>query len=208
MNTFTGKQWNAMMAHCQDKKIIKNNANDNLRWPVLSNGHLMFTDSFSILSVKVPIVTVHAADPEYVGGGLTRLDFDIFEKVLCKDTMMVTEDGLFKNGKQISEWRYINTAQTAMFYKVIKDGRDMAGKMNDMELRNFSDHYGIGHKYLSRISDVANSLKGAVRVLPSGGKYNEETKRFTVPLFYCEFATNNEIEGVYAPIRLARENVD
>ena len=197
-----------MLAHCCDKKIVNRNTNDNLRWPVFSNGHLLFTDTFSILSVKVPVTTVHVADPEYIGGGLTRLDFDLFEKVLCKDTMTVTEDGLFKNGKQISEWRYINTAQTAMFYKVIKDGRDMAGKMTDVELRNMADHYGIGHKYISKIADMANSLKGAMRILPSGGKYNEEIGRFAAPMFYCEFAQNNEIEGVYAPIRLARENVD
>ena len=118
MNTFDGKQWKALMAHCLDKKIIKKRINNNLHWPVLCQGHLVFTDSFSIASVKVPIVTVHAADPEYVGGGLMRLDHDLFEKVLVKDIFTVTEDGLFKNGKQISEWRYINTASTAGFTSI------------------------------------------------------------------------------------------
>lgn len=203
MNTFNGKQWKALMSHCLDKKIIKShlNINNNLRWPVLCQGHLVFTDSFSIASVKVPIVTVHVADPEYVGGGLMRLDHDLFEKILVKDIFMVTEDGLFKNGKQISEWRYINTASTAGFVKLIQDTEKNAKSTHtEGELKNYIDHFWFDKTYISRMADMTEAFSGIAHILPSYGRLSENGN-YQMPTMYCEYGLDNTVQSMYAPKR-------
>lgn len=200
MNTFTGKQWKALMSHCIDKRKISQSTNDNFHWPVLSNGHLVFSDTYCIVSVKVPIVTVHAANPEYIPGGLMRLDQDLFDKILMKDVFMITEDGLFKNGKQISEWKYVYNATAASFSKLIDDAQKMLGKMTSDSLQNCVNHFGISHKYLTKMADVADSLGGPVKLYPVGGERTSETT-FKVPMFLAEFGP--EITGVYAPIKMA-----
>lgn len=201
MNTFDGKQWKALMAHCLDKKGTKKHINDNLRWPVLCQGHLVFTDSFSIASVKVPIVTVHAADPEYVSGGLMRLDHDLFEKVLVKDIFTVTEDGLFKNGKQISEWRYINTASTAGFVKLIQDTEKNAKSPHtEGELKNYIDHFWFDKTYVSRMAEMTEAFSGLAHILPSYGKLCENGN-YQMPTMYCEYGLDNTVQSMYAPKR-------
>ena len=209
MNTFTGKQWKALIAHCKDKKKMDRTTNDNLRWPVLDQGHLIFTDTRCMVSVEVPIVTVHSADPEYVGGGLVRLDYDLWEdKILAKDTYIVTEDGLFKNGKQISEWRYINTATTKGFQQLMDRAHNNAAKMDSDELSFYWESHMFSYKMLQRMSDLAVAFGDNPRIIavcehieydPSKGDSFTNPRRFGLPTIYCEFAL--ELAAQYAPMR-------
>lgn len=199
MNTLTGKQWKALMAHCMDKRKMTRTTDDNLRWPVLFNGNLIFSDRNCIVTFKVPFVEVHAADPEYISGGLLRLDQDLWDKILVKDTFVITEDGLFKNGKLISPWRYVHNATASFYYSYVKVCKDSFGKMTNDSLQNCINHFGIGHKYLTKIADLADSLGTAVKFYPTGGERTSDTT-FKVPTFLAEFGP--EITGVYAPVRL------
>lgn len=199
MNTFTGKQWKALMAHCMDKRKVTQTTDDNLRWPVLSNGHLIFSDKNCIVTFKVPFVEVHAADPEYIPGGLMRLDQDLSEKILVKDIFMITEDGLYKNGKLISPWRYVHNGTVSSFYKLVKDSKESLGKMTTDSLQNCVNYFGIGHKYITKIADLADALGGAIKLYPVGGERMSDTT-FKVPTFVAEFGP--DITGVYAPVRL------
>lgn len=199
MNTFTGKQWKALMAHCMDKRKVIQTTDDNFRWPVLSNGNLIFSDKNCIVTFKVPFVEAHSADTEYIPGGFMRLEQDLSDKILVKDTFIITEDGLFKNGKLISPWRYVHNATASSFCNLVKASKDSLGKMTNDSLQNCVNHFGIGRKYLTKIADLADALGGAIKLYPVGGERTSDTT-FKAPVFLAEFGP--DITGVYAPVRL------
>lgn len=190
---FTGKQFKALMANCIERnKLVKGSA-ENLHYPVLSaGGKLIFTDSYTMVSVETSLVTVQSADKQYVDGGLMRLDFDLWEKILVKDKFEINEIGLYKNGKLFGTWKYVNTATSSGFADIIDTAKNKAasGTMDDM--RYYYQNFCFRGKYLSRMTDIAEAFDCCVNVIPCINVVPDSEnqpfgKRYQHTESFCEF---------------------
>lgn len=199
---FNGKQWKALLEHCYKYKRGTRSSLilQGLKYPILSNGYLYFTDNIGIVRTYVG---VHFADKKTV-----RLDLS--RKILVKDIVKIDEAGVEIDASSGSilyyHWEDIHPSIEKVQFDELFENVEKSFGLNDKERDIYSNSMAFGESIVSKIADMTKAFGGHVNIFPTVP--GSDDKKAYLPVLYTRYINstmlggiNVEATAIYAPYR-------
>lgn len=189
-----GREWKALMEHCLAAKVEPANKNSEiLHYPIIYKGDLYFTDSYKM--IRAESCDLVKSFPE---NGTIFLKYDVLEtKIAASDSIIITEEGLFLNYKQIGTWETVERMLSKSLYEIMEDARNNKFNADKEATERFFQDFMIDTDSLKVIYDTSKAFKTGAHLSLST---RQDIK--TAVKVYVQYKTGFPgIDAVYMPTR-------